>query len=387
MTHSDDHPDRDDALRRWRLILGEGAGDALPGLQGDDAARDQALEWLYGRERAQDAGRDLVDRQGGGRGASTLTVPAWIDAIHTLFPRDTIERLERDAVERYRIDEVVTRPEVLERVAPSESLLRAVLRTKHLMNPEVLALARGLVARVVADLLERLKPEVRASFAGLVDRRRRSPVPSARNFDFRSTLRTHLHRYDPVTAKITLERPRFFSRVRRHTERWTVILLVDQSGSMAGSVIHSAVTAACLHGVPGLIPHLVAFDTSVVDLTGELADPVETLMKVQLGGGTDIARALGYAQQLVTTPRRTLVALISDFFEGSSPTALIARARDLVQSGCVVLGLAALDPEATPVYDRDVAARLAEVGVHVGAMTPGELAAFVADCVAGRRRP
>lgn len=148
---------------------------------------------------------------------------------------------------------------------------------------------------------------------------------------------------------------------------------------MAGSVIHSAVTAACLWNLPGLKTHLVAFDTSVVDLTADVPDPVELLMRVQLGGGTDIARAVDYGAGLIDNPRRCVFAVISDFYEGGDPYRLIHTVRQLVQQGTTVLGLAALDEEANPSYDRELAGRLAREGAHMGAMTPGQLAEFVAE--------
>ncbi|WNV84674.1 VWA domain-containing protein [Umezawaea sp. Da 62-37] len=364
-------------LERWRLILGEPASPHCGAAEGDSAGRDAALQWLYGREA------DL-DRRGvrrGGQGDSVLTTVTWLDEIHRLFPKETIERLERDAVERYDITEIVTDPEVLARVEPNAALLRAVLRTKHLMNPDVLAMARRIVAAVVAELVRKLAKEVRQALSGTRSRRP-SNFKQARNFDFRRTIRANLAHYDPVERRVNIEKPMFSSRTRRHLERWQLIMVVDQSGSMAGSVIHSAVTAACLWSLPGLKTHLVAFDTAVVDLTADVSDPVELLMKVQLGGGTNIAKAMEYARGLVENPRRAIVVLITDFYEGGDPERLVRTVRELVGQGSQVLGLAALDEDANPVYDRDLAQRLVDVGAHVGAMTPGMLAEFVAERLA-----
>ena len=373
-------------LQRWRLVLGEAADAALGGCSGDFAAMDAALGWLYGRDKEL-AERDIREGRDrgtqGGREASQLTVPEWINEIHRLFPKETIERLEQDAVERYGIDEVVTNPEVLARVEPNEVLLAAVLRTKHLMKPEVLAQARRLVAEVVRRLMEKLAREVRQVFAGPLDRRRRSPRRGARNLDFRRTLRVNLGRWSPQERKLYVEKLWFFTRRRRFTEPWQIVLLVDQSGSMVSSVIHSAVTASCLSGLPGMRTHLVAFDTAVVDLTDHASDPVELLMKVQLGGGTDIGQAVQYAADLLETPRRSIVILITDFFEGASPELLVRRVKALCDQGTKVLGLAALDEQANPIYDRDLAARLVRAGAHVGAMTPGELAGWIAEKVGG----
>ena len=294
-------------LQRWRLILGEAAETTLCGL--DDNARqiDHALEWLYGRdpERLQRGERS------GGLGCSNLTTPEWINSIHTLFPQQVIERLESDAVLRYGIEDVVTNLDVLERMQPSESLLRAVLHTKHLMNPEVLAAARRIVRQVVEEIMARLAKEVRQAFSGVRDRRRRSFIPLARNFDFKSTLRANLQHWHPQHGKLYIESPRFNSRIKRQSEQWQLVLLVDQSGSMVDSVIHSAV--------------------------------------------------------------------MSDFYEGGSSSLLTHQVKKCVQSGVKVLGLAALDSTATPCYDRDMAQALVNVGAQIAAMTPGELATWLAE--------
>jgi Mg-chelatase subunit ChlD len=284
-------------------------------------------------------------------------------------------------VEKYQIHEVVTNPEVLKRIEPSETLLRAVLLTKHLMSPEVLALAKELVAKVIRALMEKLARKVRQSFHG-TRTRRRSRIHIAKNFDAKATLKKNLAGWNPEKKRIEyIREPLFISRTRKHMEKWQIILLVDESGSMMSSVIHSAVTAACLWGLPGTKTHLCIFDTEVVDLTERITDPVEVLMKVQLGGGTDIGKAVGYAQGLVESPRRTIVVLITDFFEGASGNILVSRVKALCDSGATVLGLAALDEQANPSYDKDMARNLVNVGASVGAMTPGQLVEFIAQKV------
>ncbi|MRH89690.1 VWA domain-containing protein [Nocardia sp. SYP-A9097] len=367
----------DPALERWRLILGAPAAavTCAAGLGAEAAGQDAALDWLYERDTELER-RDI--RRTGGSGPSIVHAVDWLDDIHRLFPKATIERLERDAVQRYGLHDVLTDPGVLERLEPNAELLGAVLRTKHLMNPEVLRMARRIVEQVVRDLTERMAAEIRVCFTGTRSRRP-SRIARAADFDFPKTVRTNLAHYRPDEQRLYIETAHFRARTRKHIDNWQVILLVDQSGSMAGSVIHSAVTAACLWNLPGIKTHLVAFDTAVVDLTREVDDPVELLMKVQLGGGTDIARALAYAAQLVEHPRRTIIALISDFYEGGRPGALIRTAAALVAEGTTVLGLAALDEQSDPAYDRETGQRLADVGVHMGAMTPGELAGFIAE--------
>ncbi len=366
---------------RWRLILGAGAGAALGATLDPTAeAQDAALDFLYRRETSPARNVAGTGIAPGGSGSSQLTVPDWINQVHSLFPRRTIERLERDALERYRLDEVVTDPVMLRRAQPSEALLKAVLHTKHLMNQEVLAAARELVRRVVQQLMDRLAVPVRQPFHG-VRLRRPSTLRVARNFDARTTIRRNLAHWDADRHTLLIRSPSFISRVRRHCDRWQVIVLVDESGSMAQSVIHAAVTAAILVGLPGIRTHLVLFDTSVVDVSGMAGDPVETIMKVQLGGGTDIGQALQYAEGLIDQPRRAIVVLISDFCEGGPPGVMLASLKRLVDQGSKVLGLAALDADADPSYDRDMGARMVRLGVHVGAMTPGELAAWIGEKV------
>lgn len=370
------------ALERWRLVLGEPGRSVMAGgqLSGAGAGRDAALDWLYGRDEDLER-RGIRQTRHGGDGPSLVTTVDWLDGITTLFPKETVERLQRDAVERYQIHDVVTDPAVLARIEPNPTLLKAVLRTKHLMNPDVLLLARRIVETVVRQLMERLATQVRHAFSGARSRSV-SRFKVARNFDIRRTLRANLRHYRPQERKVYVETPYFIARTRRHLDRWQVILLVDQSGSMTGSVIHSAVTAACLWGLPGVRTHLVAFDTAVVDLTADVDDPVELLMKVQLGGGTDIAQAMTYGAGLIEQPRRTILVLISDLYEGAGDGGRLVRlVREVAGQGTKVLCLAALDEDADPAYDRDMGQRLADAGAAVGAMTPGELAAFVAEQV------
>ena len=363
--------------------MGAGSEQLCGGLSGEDAQQEACLDFLYDREAQQRnvRGKSGDDERSGGLEASSLTVPDWINQIHDLFPKSAIERLEKDALERYQLDEMVTNIDVLERAEPSQTLLKAVLRTKHLMNGDVLKAAHVLVRRVVEDLMKKMATDVRSAFRGSIDRRHRSFIPVAKNFDIDTTIRRNLKHYDPALGRVVVQTPYFFSRVHRQVNRWQLIILVDESGSMMDSVIHSAVTAAVFYSLNMMKLHLCIFDTAVVDLTDQITDPVETLMKVQLGGGTDIGQALRYAAQLVENPSRTIVAVVTDFYEGGPLNVFYAAARGLVESGCTCLGLAALDEQADPTYDRHVASRLVQMGWHVGAMTPGELADWVAQTI------
>lgn len=366
-------------LARWRLVLGNGTEELLGSACNDfDKECDKALSFLYDREYGNS--RNVRHSDQGSLEQSQLTIPDWINKIHELFPRKTIERIERDAIERYQIEEMVTNLEVLNRVEPNQTLLKAVLRTKHLMNQEVLAIARQLVRKVIEQLMEKLARKVKNPFMGTINRRR-SFQKNAKNFDVKTTIKRNLKNYNLEEKKIYIKEPYFHSRVHQQVDKWQIIILVDESGSMLDSVIHSAVTAAIFFGIKSIKTHLCLFDTSVVDISSDCADPVETIMKVQLGGGTDIAQALKYAYSLINNPRRTIIILITDFYEGGSLQSLFSITKQLIESGVTLLGLAALDEEANPRYDHTTAARMVTLGAHVAAMTPGELAEWVAKKV------
>ncbi|HEY7357822.1 MAG TPA: VWA domain-containing protein [Ktedonobacterales bacterium] len=370
----------DVSLARWRLILGRFADNAMPNcLDGQKSRMDAALDYLYGREYR---GRGMRDGNGGsedrtgGSGASQITIPDWLNQVRELFPRETVEVIEHHALDRYGMADLVTDPQVLERLEPSYDLLKTLLTFKSMMRGEVLEMARRIIRHVVDDLKRRLEADVRRVLWGKLNRLQHSPLRVAQNFDWRRTVRANLKNYDPQERRLLLQDVFFFSRVERHLP-WHVVLCVDQSGSMTDSVIHSAVMAGILAGLPALKVSLVVFDTAVVDLSGYVDDPAEALMSVQLGGGTDIAKALSYSETLVENPHRTVVVLVTDFYEGGSPQQLVATVRHLCETGAKVMGLAALDSTAAPSYDRQMAERLAAAGADIAALTPLQLAEWL----------
>lgn len=361
------------AINRWRLILGKNAQEQLPLGEGRLLRMDDALDFLYGREEGEDVKRDA---QGGG-GASQLTVARWLSEVRSLFPQETAEILQRHALDRYQLTELLTDREVLERMEPNQALLETVLSLKHMMKGPVLDTARRIVQRVAAQLTEKMRSDIQRSALGKLDRNSRSNLRSARNLDIQRTIRKNLSHYDRENRQLVLEQVYFNGRVRRFNP-WRVILAVDESGSMLPSIIHSAVMAGIFARLPMLDTRLVIFDTAVVDLSGRVEDPVETLMSVQLGGGTDIAGALRYCESLICAPHRTMVVLISDLCEGNTRQNLYGVCHDILESGAKLVALTALDENAAPAYDRSTAEKLAGMGAWVGAMTPAKLADFMA---------
>jgi Mg-chelatase subunit ChlD len=369
---------------RWRLVLGRYSQQRLPAPAGDGLRYERALDYLYGREYAGRGGRpdDTEDeQQAGSLDPSAPSIVDWLGDVRELFPRETVEVIERHALDRYGLTELVADPAVLARIEPSEELLKLLLTLKGRLDPRVLDEVRRIVRTVVEDLRRRLESEVRRAFTGRLSQFRHSPQPVAANFDARGTIRANLRHWDPGTQRLVVEHPLFFQRNTRRIP-WEVVLLVDQSGSMVGSVIHSAVMAGILAGMPSYRLRLVAFDTSVVDLSDVADDPVELLMSVQLGGGTDIAQAVNYAGQIISNPARSVVVLVTDFCEGGPPSALITAARRLVEARVTTIGLASLDGSDHPAYDRQMAQRLADAGMSIAALTPGRLAEWLAEVTA-----
>ena len=373
-----------ETARRWRLVLGRYADRALPQAR-DDAAIERALRYLYDREyaaRGHRTGRGgtldptaLVSIDGR---AADWKALEWLGAARSLFPKATFERMQADAVGRYQITELLADPKAAETLEPSRELATALLAVRGKLDERAAAGLRVVIAKVVDDIVRRLRPRFATALAGRKDFTRRSVHRVAQNFDWRRTLRANLGRYDPATQRLMVSDVRFVSRARR-TLTWDVIVLVDQSGSMAASLLYSAVCAGIMTGLPGISVRLVLFDTSLVDLSHMAHDPVGVLLTAQLGGGTDIAQAMRFAEQAVRTPSRTVVVLVSDFEEGGSVTELLGCTRRLAESGVRLLGLAALDEGAEGRYDRGVAQRLADCGMQVAALTPDRFAEWLGE--------
>lgn len=360
------------------MVLGKFAQPKMPQCLSPDQQRmADALEQLYSREYRGRGVRQDVKLGPGSLDPSQLNVPKWLSEVRELFPKQTCEIITKHALDRYGLTELVTDAQTLKSLEPSTELLSAVLMLKGNMRGPVLDEAKRLIARVVEDLLKKLRNEIQNALVGRLNRFRRSQHKVARNFDARTTIRRNLKHWDKDRKKLLVENPVFYSRVKRHLP-WEVILCIDQSGSMTNSVIHSAVMAGILSGLPMVRVRLVVFDTSIVDLSDRASDPVEVLMSVQLGGGTNIGQAVRYCEQLVSTPARTVLVLVTDFCEGADPRVLISAVRRLREARVKLIGLAALDAEANAFYDTQLAGRLAAEGMEIAALTPVELATWLA---------
>ena len=373
--------DRDLALNRWRLVLGSMSDNSLS-FSGSDREimsfedMEQLLDYLYSHAQGDDVRGESISDRSGGLGDSQLTAAKWITKVRELFPKQTAEVLERHALDEFKMTELLTDKKVLEQMKPDMSLLKTVLQLKHLMKGEVLETAKKIARAVAEELSEKLAQSTRQALTGRLDRNSRSAVRSARNIDIHKTIRRNLKNYDKENETLVLKDVYFSSRVKKYNKK-TVIIAVDESGSMLGSVIYSAVMAQIISKLPFAEIKLVIFDTEIVDLSGMVEDPVEVMMSVQLGGGTDIGKALSYCESLIQTPSDTCVLCVTDLCEGGYPHILLNTAQNIMTSGAKLSFLTALDECANPVYDKNMGQHLADIGAFVGALTPDQLGDYI----------
>jgi Mg-chelatase subunit ChlD len=359
----------EERARRWRMALGgapDGEGTGFR-LGGGDAAADAALAALYDADR--DGAGDVRPGRGGGLNASAPRVARWLGDIRRYFPSTVVRVMQADALERLNITRMLLEPELLDAVEPDVHLVGTLLSLNRVMPERSKAAARAVVATVVADLERRLSQRTRAALTGAVNRAARVNRPRPADIDWGRTIRANLRHYRPELGTVVPERLIGYGRRGLSVQR-DIVLLVDQSGSMAASVVYASVFSAALASLRTLRTSLAVFDTAVADLTDRLADPVDVLFGTQLGGGTDINRALAYAQGLVTRPRDTILVLISDLYEGGVREQMLRRVSGLTAAGVQVIVLLALSDEGAPDYDKDNAAALAALGVPAFACTP-----------------
>jgi len=386
----------DERLRRWRLLLGSGAAPALGlgALSGDDAAIDGALGALYdddgpgpsGAAGAGSAANHRADGQAtsraGGLGGSAPRVARWLGDIRQYFPSTVVQVMQRDAIDRLDLRELLFEKEMLETVQPDVHLVGTLLSLSRIMPETTKATARVVVAKVVAEIERRIADRTRSAVAGALNRAARTRRPKPRDIDWNRTIAANLARYVPSHRTVIPERLVGYGRRQQVASR-DIVLAIDQSGSMASSVVYASVFGAVLASLRSLRTSVVAFDTSVVDLSPLLSDPVDVLFGTQLGGGTDINQAVAYCETLISRPRDTILILISDLYEGGDVTAMRARLTALHAAGVRVVALLALSDDGTAAYDQGNAAFLAAAGIPAFGCTPDAFPDLLAVAIQG----
>lgn len=372
--------------RRWRMVLGgidDGEVDQVGltnlRLDGHDARIDAALAALYDAPRDRRGGGSRA----GGLGSSAPAVARWLGDIRRYFPTSVVQVLQRDAIDRLKLRQLLLEPEMLRAVEADLHLVTLLVELNHLLPDSTRATARKVVAQVVAEIELRLAARTKQAVRGALARSQRTRRPRPSDIDWSRTIHANLRHYLPEQQTVIPERLVGYGRRQRSLSR-DVIVAIDQSASMADSVVYASVFGAVLASIPAFRTHVVAFDVAVADLTPLLHDPVDVLFGVQLGGGTDIAQAIGYCQQLITRPADTLLILVSDLFEGGNAALLHDRIAALAQAGVCVVVLLALSDEGAPAYDHAQAAALAEMGVPSFACTPDAFPELLAAALEGR---
>jgi Mg-chelatase subunit ChlD len=356
--------------RRWRLLLGGAADEPLGSLSGDAGAMDGALAALYDAPEGRGSGGGTSgSARGAGLGASAPRVARWLGDIRTYFPSTVVQVMQRDAIERLDLTSLLLEPELLQSLEPDVHLVGTLLSLNRVMPEASKATARRVVSAVVEQIERRVADATRSAVTGALNRSARTHRPQPRDIDFNRTIAVNLAHYQPEHRTVVPERLVGYGRRQQSVQR-DVVLAIDQSGSMAASVVYASVFGAVLASMWALTTSLVVFDTAVVDLTDRLDDPVDVLFGTQLGGGTDINRAVAYSQTLITRPERSLFVLVSDLYEGGVREQMLARVADMQAAGVQVVVLLALSDEGAPAYDADNAGALAALGVPAFACTP-----------------
>ena len=376
-------------LKRWRLILGNHSQETLDGyapgkiaLNRDEQIMDDALAAIYDETDPGSSGQAGSPRSAG-LGPSSPHLAQWLADIRTFFSQDLVSVIQADAINRKGLTQLFFEPEILKNVQPDIAMVATLLSLRGRIPEKTKDTARELVKAVVAEITRKLGNEIRQAVTGALNKKNHSPIPSAASIDWKYTISRNLKNYNQEYRMLIPERFYFYGR-NQQANGWTVILDMDQSGSMADSIIYGSVVGSIFAGLPALNTRIVAFDTEVVDLTDQCAnDPVEMLFGIQLGGGTDINKSVAYCQQFVKDPARTMFILLTDLYEGGNQASLIKRLEDLHQSGVKVICLLALSDQGAPVYDESSARKISQLGIPCFACTPGLLPEFIEGALKG----
>ncbi len=353
---------------RLRLLLGREATK----LDAGAVRYARALDELYGQGHGEGSR--------GGTSASYPTAREWGEELGALFGEEVREEvLGRAAAGGHAAALALLDPE---RVTPSIELLEQILSLKGGLSERDFVRLKLLARRVVEALVKELATRATPALTGLA-----TPRASRRrsgSLDLRRTIEANLATAYRAGDALRLAPRRFSFRARaKKSLDWRVVLVVDVSGSMEPSVLHSAMMAGILGTLPAVSTHFLAVNDRVTDLSAQAADPLELLLSVRIGGGTLLGRGLRHARSLLTVPTRSIVVLVSDFEEGGPVGQLLAEVRALKDAGAALLGLAALGERGVPRYHRAIAEQVVHAGMPVAALSPLELARWVGERMRG----
>ena len=367
------------SLNRWRLILG-----SFSNLEIDNeySEIDETLNFLYNREYTQNGGYSLdnFNNSNSSKEKSALTVPKWISKVKKLFPKETVEIMQKQALEKYKLTEILTDENILKEIEPNIELLKNILTFKDMMSQNVKKLAYDIVKKTLEEIKNKMEVEIKRVFYGKKLPNSNTTNKILKNLDIKKTIRYNLKNYDIKNKTIFTDKLFFNQNIKKYNP-YNIIILIDESGSMLDSVIYSSIMASIFANLPYLSIKLVIFDISVVDLSEHIKEPIDILFKVQLGGGTNIAQALEYAKKITFAPDKTIVLLISDLFDSNDYKLMYKNANDIIESGSKLIVLTALDYNANSIYDKEAARYFSKIGAKVGALTPSKLSKWISDII------
>ena len=363
--------DTNDRLRRWRLILGseaqkrmEGMGDG-PNLSQEDLMMDTALDAIYNRDMKFGFGG------GAGKGASSPQISRWLGDVRTLFDKDIVKIIQSDAMERCGLKQLIFEPELLENIEPDMHMASMILTLKDQIPKQSKENAREFIRKIVEQINALLETDLKRAVTASINRKLHSPIPSASALDFQTTIRKGIKDYNTKLKKIIPQKYYFFERsATTAANKYTVILDIDQSGSMGESVIYSSIMSCILASMSAIKTKVVAFDTNIVDLSEKCDDPIDLLFGVTLGGGTDIEKSIKYCTKYIENPKKTIFFLISDLEEGGNRAGLLRRLTQMKEDGVIVICLLAISDSGKPYYDANMAQRIANNGIPCFAAAP-----------------
>ena len=363
--------DTNDRLRRWRLILGseaqkrmEGMGDG-PDLSQEDLMMDTALDAIYNRDMKFGFGG------GAGKGASSPQISRWLGDVRTLFDKDIVKIIQSDAMERCGLKQLIFEPELLENIEPDMHMASMILTLKDQIPKQSKENAREFIRKIVEQINALLETDLKRAVTASINRKLHSPIPSASALDFQTTIRKGIKDYNTKLKKIIPQKYYFFERsATTAANKYTVILDIDQSGSMGESVIYSSIMSCILASMSAIKTKVVAFDTNIVDLSEKCEDPIDLLFGFTLGGGTDIEKSIKYCTKYIENPKKTIFFLISDLEEGGNRAGLLRRLTQMKEDGVIVICLLAISVSGKPYYDANMAQRIANNGIPCFAAAP-----------------
>ncbi|MBQ9140791.1 MAG: VWA domain-containing protein [Lachnospiraceae bacterium] len=382
--------DEKEHIQRWRLILGSESQDRFEQMGGEPLSRemdlmDQALAAIYNRREAGGFGSNSGGSRGGGSGPSNPQISKWLGDVRSLFDKELVTVIQGDAMTRCGLKQLLFEPELLENLEPDVNLASTILMLKEQIPKRSKESVRIFIRKIVEEINKLLEQDIKRAVTASLNKRKHSPIPSAAAIDYKRTISRNLKNYNRDLGTIIPEHFYFFDRTSTTAaNKWTVILDIDQSGSMGESVIYSSIVSCILASMSSLKTRIVAFDTNIVDLTEKSDDPVDLLFGFQLGGGTNIEKSIAYCEQFIENPRKTLFFLISDLEEGGNRAGMLRRLQEMKEAGVTVVCLLALAGGGKPYYDAQMAQKIASMDIPCFACNPEMLPQLLERALKGQ---